>query len=104
MCNTTRLRSMADVQAANQAAGQFWFSPATMAYFQCRIESDLLGGTYFITSEQEPRPSAPRLYTVRRVIDGGASIETVGEFQQHPDLASALGHVSRLLPEGECRG
>lgn len=104
MSSTTRLRTMADVQAANRAAGQHWFSAATMAFFKCRIESDLMGGTYFITSEQESQEGAPRLYTVRRVEDCGASIATVGEFQQHRDLASALGTVARLLPGDVDRG
>lgn len=41
---------MAAVRIANAAAGQVWFSKSTMEWFDCKVESRLIRGRYFITS------------------------------------------------------
>jgi hypothetical protein len=80
--------NMDEVKAANQADGQHWFDGPTMAFFRCRIESQLIGGRWFISSEQSAE-DAPRLYTVRAVASDG-TVSTVGEFQAYETLADAL--------------
>jgi len=97
----TALRTMAEVMVANERAGQFWFSPSTMRWFQSRVESELIDGRYFVTSEQQPMgyeddEPHPRLFTVRVVSDKGAHIETVGEFQQHATMDDALAAIDTL--------
>ncbi len=81
-----KFSSMAEVRKANKAAGFHWFERSTMRFFQCRIESRLLKGRYFISSEQGP--SGERLFTLRQVeADGG--VDTVGDFQAHRTKADA---------------
>ena len=63
-------RDMADVRRANGAAGYHFFNPDTMEFFHSRVESELLFGRWFVTSEQyDPdRPEfGPRAYTARSV-------------------------------------
>jgi hypothetical protein len=67
------------IKDANKAAGHFFFSPSTMTFFRSRVLRGVIGGHYFITSEQFDA-SSPRLYTVRRANDDG-TIEDASEFQ-----------------------
>lgn len=79
--------SMGDVKRANRAAGQYWFSPDTMRFFDCRLETTLRHGCLFVSSER--REGDSRRYTVR-LVTPDASIDTVGEFQEHATKAQAL--------------
>jgi len=93
--------TIAAIKAANAAAGQFFFSPDTMRFFRSKIESrSVIGGRYFITSEQFDFRS-PRLYTVRRANDD-ATIDTVGEFQQY-DSFRAAQVAARAAAEAEVK-
>jgi hypothetical protein len=58
------------IKQANRAAGQYWFSPATMRFFKSRVLEGVYGGRYFVTSEKGP--SGVRLYSVREVTDNAA--------------------------------
>lgn len=84
---------MDEVIEANEATGQNWFSQSTMDWFRSVIETPLIRGRYFVTSERDG--DYPRRYTVRRVADD-ATIETVGEFQGYGTVASALLDVAAL--------
>lgn len=77
-----------DVIAANQAAGGHWFDPATLRFFRGRIETDLIDGRWFVSSEQNGE-DAPRRYTVRAVASDG-TVSTVGEYQAHDSLPAAI--------------
>jgi hypothetical protein len=68
--------SMAEVKAANRAAGYYWFSPDTMKFFDSRVETGVIGGRFFVTSEIPPDVGRRR-YTIREALDDG-SITTVG--------------------------
>lgn len=68
-------KRMSEIKAANRAAGYFFFSPDTMRFFNSRVETGVIGGRYFITSEQYDENS-PREYTARRANDDG-TVETV---------------------------
>ena len=75
--------NISDIKRANREAGRFWFSPATLRFFESRILPSVYegpGGIYFITSEQGPH--GPRAYTVRRFFPGRATIGTVGPFNE----------------------
>lgn len=75
---TDNYRSMAEVKAANEAAGCHFFDEDTMKYFNSRIYGNLiLNGDYFITSESYGGIASERRFTIRRArADGG--ITTVG--------------------------
>lgn len=87
-------RTIDDVRAANEEIGNHWFERGTMRFFKTRIESDLRGGKYFVTSEQGP--DNVRKFSVRRA-DPDGTIDTVGEFQAHRTRGAALGEIASLL-------
>jgi len=91
--------TMQEVREANRAAGRFWFSESTMRFFNSRVETELIAGRWFVTSEDNGNG---RRYTVREVADDGARIETVGEFMAHGDLAEALAHVAMAAYHAGC--
>jgi len=79
--------TMAEVIKANREAGQHWFSDRTMAFFKSKIESELINGRWFVTSEER---EGQRRYSVREVTGDDAYIHTVGEFWAYDTLAEAL--------------
>lgn len=80
-------RTINDVKRANRKRGHYWFSPDTLRWFRSRIETELVAGRCFITSEQQD-DNHPRLFTVREAYPDG-DIGTVGSFQQHATLHDA---------------
>jgi len=82
--------TMTDVITANSQVGGHWFEKSTMRFFNTRIESRLIAGHRFITSEKGP--DEVRRYTVREALPDG-SIDTVGEFQQYETLREAKAVV-----------
>ena len=80
-----------EVIEANKAIGHNFFSDNTMAFFDSRIETDIIAGEYFVTSEQYHSPrgtSEPRLYTLRIIKDNG-EVDTVGDFQAFESIIDA---------------
>ena len=69
-------KNMEEVIEANEAAGKYFFSKDTLAFFKSKVESELLYSEYFITSEKACFSDNTRVYNVRRVLPS-ASIETV---------------------------
>lgn len=94
-------RSMADIKAANTAAGHHWFSKATMAFFNSRVVAGPFEGDTFVTSEQGPHQNRP-LFSVRRAEPDGR-IETVGEFQGYSSKAAAVAAAKGLRKNGRLR-
>jgi hypothetical protein len=91
--------SIPAVKAAFSSAGNPWFSPGAMRFFNSTIESSLIGGRYFITSERMEKRE-PKLFTIRKVVrnsDGSIEIETISEFQEFKteDLARKALKVYR---------
>lgn len=84
--------TMNDVKRNNKDAGQFFFSPDTMKFFNSRTESGLLKQKYFVTSECAG-DDHPRLYTIRKISYGGQEISTVGEFQGYKTEEEALEKI-----------
>jgi hypothetical protein len=42
-----------EIREANEAAGFNWFAPETMEAFGSRVETGVIAGRYFVTSEQD---------------------------------------------------
>jgi len=82
---------MDDVRAANEQIGNHWFDRSTMKFFKTRIESRLIAGKRFITSERGPHDMRKR-FTIREAQPDG-SIDTIGNFQQFATLAQAKANV-----------
>jgi hypothetical protein len=64
-----------------------WFSADTMRFFGSKIESGVINGRYFVSSEDNFDRTA-RFYSVR-VADDEGEIGTWGEFQAYETLAEA---------------
>lgn len=79
------------VEKANRARGSHWFDPDTMRFFNSRIESPLIAGRYFVTSEQ--MPDTPRAFTLREALPTG-EVVTVGGFLAHDSLVSAVDAIA----------
>lgn len=83
------LYTLAQVMQANKDAGQNFFSPGAMRFFNSR-GSDCVypveNGALFVTSERFD-DTYPYLYTVRRIVNG--MVEDVSEFQEYPSLSDA---------------
>ena len=83
-----------EIKAANAAAGQHFFEPATLHFFRSRVSSRVHagpGGIFIVTSEQyvSRHGSHPRKYTVREFLPTTSTFRTVGEFQQYRSGVSA---------------
>lgn len=93
--------SMPAVKAAFSAAGSFWFSPGAMKFFNTKIESSLIGGRYFITSEQYETGSQ-KLFNIRKVVRDmnntpSLDIETVGEHMTYTTKQQAMNALEEYL-------
>ncbi len=79
-------KNMTEVKKANKDAGHHFFDKSTMQFFDSRIESRLIGGRVFVTSEQYE--DEPRHYAVRSVNDDGtidtAEVDIPAQFAAGP--------------------
>jgi hypothetical protein len=89
-------QTIEDVKAANRAIGNHWFDRSTMSFFNCKIESGLIAGRYFITSEKNE--DRPRLFSVRAAMPDG-SIDTIGEFQAYISRDDARAAIKSLVSQ-----
>jgi hypothetical protein len=88
-------RTIEDVKAANRSIGNHWFDRSTLRFFNCKIESGLIGGRYFITSERMEL-TMPKRYSVRIAKDDG-TINTLGEFQQYYSIEDAREAIKKEM-------
>ena len=84
--------SVSQMKAAVTNAGNHFFDPGAMRYFHSKIETGIIHGGYFITSESSEE-GGRRFFTVRYFVwdsaRGVMSGETVGDFQQFATLMGA---------------
>jgi len=83
----------------HEANGGKWFSPGAMKFFAARVETDLINGCYFITSEQFKCPghaTGKRYFTIRKADMHSLSVETIGTFQQYTTKAAAIKAAEAL--------
>lgn len=83
--------TMAEFRELNRVGGYHFFDRDTKLFFRSKIETDMLPGNRFVTSEQHVHSGGtePRLYTVRQGNPNG-TVSTVGEFQQYATRAAAI--------------
>ena len=100
--------TIADVKRMNIDAGYHFFDQEIMKLFGSRVESELHGNTYFVTSEQDREGfywegrcvkawEGKRRYTVRVFEAETGSVETEGEFGGFATLKSALKEIKNLI-------
>ena|SRR3990167_7849321 len=90
--------TISQIKEANRARGHHFFEPATMRFFRSRVLRGVIGGRYFITSEQFESSTgyrAPRKYSVRECLDNG-EIRTHDEFQAFETPAQARAAARKL--------
>ncbi len=84
-------RSIAELRALSKQNGSHWFDASAMRFFGTRIESGVIRGKYFVTSEQPPH--GPRGFTLRS-FDEAAHVDTVGELCGYASKAAAVAAIS----------
>ncbi len=89
-------KTIAEVRAANKAAGHHFFERSTMRFFDSAVESALYGGRFFVTSEKGPVAESVRRYTVREAFPDG-KVSTSGAFQAYRTLEDAREALRRLF-------
>lgn len=82
-----------DIKLANIASGGFWFERKTMRFFNSRLHGGVIGGRFFITSEQQDS-TYPRLYSVRMAHADG-DVSTCGKFQAYQSVVEARAAARR---------
>lgn len=68
--------------AKNRAAGSYYFTPETMRFWNCKVESGLYPHRYFVTSEDN-FDRTETLYTIRQFTEDYVDVNTVGRFQAY---------------------
>jgi hypothetical protein len=95
--------TMSDVRRLNREKGQYFFSPDTMKFFDSRVESELIGNRFFVTSEQfsgDPAygvPAGERLFSVREFDAKTGRVNTYGDFQKFKTREEALKKARELV-------
>lgn len=92
--------TMAEIKAANAAAGFNFFSRETMKYFASRIEGGPYcgpGGVFFVTSEKTNfGPECNRDFTVREFFPDSGDVRTlVGGLRFRDDARQAARDAAR---------
>lgn len=77
------------IREANRRAGQHWFDPGAVRFFNSRISPRVYAGAIFVSSEKGP--SGVRLYSVHYCARTGR-VEEVSEFQAF--ASSRAAHVA----------
>lgn len=90
---TQAVKTISELKALNKRNGGHWFDKSTMSFFNARVESEIIRGRYFVTSEQYDADTA-RKYSVRS-FDAEGGVDTVGEFQAYDTKRDALAAVPR---------
>lgn len=85
------VKSIAELKALNEKNGGCWFEASTMRFFGTKIESGIIQGKYFVTSEQQ-NEGRPRKFTLR-TFDTEGDIGTIGEFHAHDTKAEAIAAI-----------
>jgi hypothetical protein len=89
------------IREANAELGHHWFDEGSMRFFGTRFESEVIGGRYFITSEQPPH--GRRGFSIRYAADTGA-ISTISDVAEFTTLDGALMGLDAYLARPEVGG
>lgn len=103
------LHTISEIKAHAAAAGNEFFSPSAMRYFDSRISKRVYpvkDGAFFVTSERDRYSDSYRGYSVRKVREydgtsgrGNFDISTIGEFGEFITLAKAHAAAKRYAAE-----
>ena len=72
-------KSIAEIVTANKEAGQYFFSPDTMAFWGSKVETKVIEGCYFVTSEDNYDRSEKVLKVRKALPDGTIATAPFGE-------------------------
>jgi hypothetical protein len=89
----TTYSSINEIIMHHRETGGHFFDASAKRFFSSRIGSVVIGGRYFITSEQFS-DGTPRLYTIRECING--RIEDASEFQAYATGAEARAAAVKI--------
>ena len=89
---------MDQLRLANRAAGEDFFDKTGVENLCTRVETYLIGGQYFVTSELDPADPThrDRRCSVRRALPSGR-IETVGDFQAYESIPAAQQAIRKIM-------
>ncbi len=95
-------KSLADVRINNIRRGFHWFDAGTIRFWKTKLESELINGRYFISSEDEfalDGRKPKRIFAVRYANNDG-TITTLAKFL--PSLSEAQDFIdSQIKPPEE---
>jgi hypothetical protein len=83
------MHTMKEAKAISKANGGHFFDASAMRFFNSKIESELIDGKFFITSERFDM-DCPKLFTIRQISETGQILDDLGEFQEFDTLHGAL--------------
>ena len=78
---TREIETVDELIAYANEKGSPFFSPGTMKFFRSRVQTGIISGKYFVTSEKNG--DERRMYTLRQFTiagDGSIRFDTVGDF------------------------
>lgn len=98
--------SIEEIEEKNREIGHFFFTEDTKEFFNSRIETEVIDGKYFITSERHERQDQRR-YTIRKAEEDGSistisskgEVEPVHAYQDFETLEEARESLEELLEE-----
>jgi len=94
------MKTLAQFKALNKKKGLHWFSKDTIEFWATKIETPLINGRFFITSEND-FSGLKRLFTVRQADWETGQVETIGEFQAHLDKFKAKEFLCQYVKENK---
>jgi len=90
------MKTIEDAKQRNEETGHYFFSPDTMRFFRSQVETSLLKGNYFVTSELAPYDKK-RKYTLREIDWDSGDINTIGKFYSHDSVDDAEEALNEYL-------
>lgn len=88
-------KTISEIKEANKSIGNKWFDAGAMRFFNTTIESDILHGRCFITSEYM-NEKYPKEYCIRMANDNG-SIETIGQLCEYKSKDAAIDALNKFI-------
>lgn len=91
---------MSEAKQVYKSNGGHFFDRDTMKYWGSKVESSLLKGDFFITSENACDGSR-RYYNVRKFTNNYTKVETVSTFNALPSKAEAMKVIEMMRKSAE---
>ncbi len=88
-------KSILEIKEKNKQVGRHFFSLNTMRFFSSKVESEVIKGRYFITSEKTGFDTTDRAYTIREARENG-SIGQVGGFGAFNTIEEAEEYLETI--------